>query len=155
MAILVTTLCERADDHGGRRRPTATLWPLYLVEVDQMVAKGVRAMYIRSSIMSHITFKMCQFVLKIYFRDYQYDFDLDMLCYGLVMVYFNLLILHIKIYVRLITFSDDFSCLRIYISDYPGIFLYFLHVQDSIMIRFHTEEHIRRIRIFSCFSSFR
>jgi hypothetical protein len=27
MAILVTTLCERADNHGGRRRPTATLWP--------------------------------------------------------------------------------------------------------------------------------
>jgi hypothetical protein len=27
MAILVTTLCERADDHGGRHRPTATLWP--------------------------------------------------------------------------------------------------------------------------------
>jgi hypothetical protein len=55
--------------------------------------------YIRSSIMSHITFKMCQFVLNIYLRDYHYDFDLDMLCYGLVMVYFNLLILHIKIYV--------------------------------------------------------
>ena len=45
MAILVTTLCERADDHGGRHRPTAAVWPLYLVEVDQMVAKGVRAMY--------------------------------------------------------------------------------------------------------------
>ena len=27
MAILVTTLCERADDHGGRRRPTSALWP--------------------------------------------------------------------------------------------------------------------------------
>jgi hypothetical protein len=27
MAILVTMLCEHADDHGGRRRPTATLWP--------------------------------------------------------------------------------------------------------------------------------
>jgi hypothetical protein len=27
MAILVTTLCERADNHGGRRRPTAALWP--------------------------------------------------------------------------------------------------------------------------------
>ncbi len=27
MAILVTTLCERADNHGGRRRPAATLWP--------------------------------------------------------------------------------------------------------------------------------
>ncbi len=27
MAILGTTLCERADDHGGRRRPTSALWP--------------------------------------------------------------------------------------------------------------------------------
>ena len=45
MAVLVTMLCERADDHGGRHRPTAAVRPLYLVEVDQMVAKGVRAMY--------------------------------------------------------------------------------------------------------------
>ena len=27
MAILVTTFCERANNHGGRRRPTAALWP--------------------------------------------------------------------------------------------------------------------------------
>jgi hypothetical protein len=27
MAILVTMLCERTDDHGGCRRPTAALWP--------------------------------------------------------------------------------------------------------------------------------
>ncbi len=27
MAFLVTMLCEHADDHGGRRRPTAALWP--------------------------------------------------------------------------------------------------------------------------------
>ncbi len=27
MAILVTTLCERANDDGGRRRPTSALWP--------------------------------------------------------------------------------------------------------------------------------
>jgi hypothetical protein len=27
MAILVTTLCERPDDHGGRRRLSAALWP--------------------------------------------------------------------------------------------------------------------------------
>ena len=27
MAILVTTLCERTDGHGDRRRPTAALWP--------------------------------------------------------------------------------------------------------------------------------
>jgi hypothetical protein len=45
MAIIVTTLCERANNHGGHRHPMAALWPLYLVKVDQMVAKGVRAMY--------------------------------------------------------------------------------------------------------------
>ena len=45
MAILVTTLCERAGDHGGSCHPTAALCPLYLVEVDQMVAKSVRAIY--------------------------------------------------------------------------------------------------------------
>ena len=45
MAILATMLCERADDHGGCQCPTAAMWPLYLIEVDQMVAKGVRAMY--------------------------------------------------------------------------------------------------------------
>ena len=27
MAILVTTLCERADKHDGSRRPTAVMWP--------------------------------------------------------------------------------------------------------------------------------
>jgi hypothetical protein len=27
MAILVTTLCELANNHGGRRRPTSALWP--------------------------------------------------------------------------------------------------------------------------------
>jgi hypothetical protein len=27
MAILVMALCERVDDHGGRRRLTAALWP--------------------------------------------------------------------------------------------------------------------------------
>ncbi len=27
MAILVATLYEHANDHGGRRRPTAALWP--------------------------------------------------------------------------------------------------------------------------------
>ena len=29
--------------------------------------------------MSHITFKMCQFVLIIYLRDYLYDIDLDII----------------------------------------------------------------------------
>ena len=32
---------------------------------------------IRSNTMSHITFKMCQFVLIIHVREYHYDFDLD------------------------------------------------------------------------------
>ena len=27
MAILVTTLCERADKHDGSRRPTTAMWP--------------------------------------------------------------------------------------------------------------------------------
>ena len=27
MAILIMKIGERADDHGGRRRPTAALWP--------------------------------------------------------------------------------------------------------------------------------
>jgi hypothetical protein len=43
---------------------------------------------IRSSIMSHIAFRMCPFVLIIYLRDYQYDFDLDIVvlwsCYGVL-----------------------------------------------------------------------
>jgi hypothetical protein len=38
--------------------------------------------------MSHITFKMCSFVLIIYLRDYHYDFDLDIVvlwsCYGVL-----------------------------------------------------------------------
>jgi hypothetical protein len=38
--------------------------------------------------MSHITLKMCQFVLKLYLRDYHYDFDLDIVvlwsCYGVL-----------------------------------------------------------------------
>ena len=44
--------------------------------------------YIRSSIMSHITFIMCQFVLIVHLRDYHYDFDLDIVvlwsCYGVL-----------------------------------------------------------------------
>jgi hypothetical protein len=35
------------------------------------------AWHIRSSIMSHITFIMCQFVLIVHLRDYHFDFDLD------------------------------------------------------------------------------
>jgi hypothetical protein len=29
MAVLMTKICERADDHGGCRRPKAALWPHY------------------------------------------------------------------------------------------------------------------------------
>ena len=43
---------------------------------------------IRSNTMSHITLKMCQFVLIIHLRDYHYDFDLDIVivwsCYGVL-----------------------------------------------------------------------
>ena len=57
---------------------------------------------------------------------------------SLVMVFFYFLIPHIKIYVRVIIFLDDsyvrrhqshLDCIiRIYISDYPGIFSHFRHV---------------------------
>jgi len=45
----------------------------------QILASALAGAYnvIRSSIMSHITFKMCQFVLIIYLRDYHYYFHLD------------------------------------------------------------------------------
>ncbi len=40
--------------------------------------------------MSHITYKMCQFVLIIHLRDYHYDFDLDIVvewsCYGVLLL---------------------------------------------------------------------
>ena len=65
---------------------------------------------IRSSIMSHITLKMCQFVLIIYLRDYHYYFHLDIVVLWSFYGVLRLTYLHIKIYVRLITFSDDFSC---------------------------------------------
>ena len=35
MAILVTTLCERAGDHGGRRSPTAAFDSLYCAQMAQ------------------------------------------------------------------------------------------------------------------------
>ena len=41
-----------------------------------------------SSTMSHITFKMCQFILIIHLRDYHYYFGLDIVvvwsCYGVL-----------------------------------------------------------------------
>jgi len=37
--------------------------------------------YIRSNTMSHITFKMCQFVLIIHLKEYHYDFES---CYGVL-----------------------------------------------------------------------
>jgi hypothetical protein len=52
------------------------------------VTKRAMATVIRSSIMSHITFIMCQFVLIVHLRDYHFDFDLDIVvlwsCYGVL-----------------------------------------------------------------------
>ena len=39
--------------------------------------KATLLLRLGEQIMSHITFKMCQFVLIIYLRDYHYDFYLD------------------------------------------------------------------------------
>jgi hypothetical protein len=51
-------------------------------------ANNIRLGFIRSSVMSHITFIMCQFVLIVHLRDYHYDFDLDIVvllsCYGVL-----------------------------------------------------------------------
>jgi hypothetical protein len=44
---------------------------------EKNTANNLTVLNIRSSIMSHITFQMCQFVLIIYLRDYHYYFDLD------------------------------------------------------------------------------
>ena len=102
--------------------------------------------FIRSSIMSHITFKICPFVLIICLRDYQYDFDLDS-C-GMVLLWCSSTYLY---YIS--KFMSDWSLfrttshvprhqshydciIRIDISDYPGIFSHFPHVLDSITIRF-------------------
>jgi len=39
--------------------------------------KATLLLHLGEQIMSHITFKMCQFVLIIYLRDYHNDFYLD------------------------------------------------------------------------------
>ena len=56
--------------------------------LDEAIRINIGLANIRSSIMSHITFKICPFVLIIYLRDYQYDFDLDIVvlwsCYGVL-----------------------------------------------------------------------
>ena len=67
-SILLLALTDRQTDRG----------------TNTLASRGL----IRSSIMSHITLKMCQFVLKLYLRDYHYDFDLDIVvlwsCYGVL-----------------------------------------------------------------------
>jgi hypothetical protein len=70
-SMLANFVMPQCRDRGamaamGRRRPP---WS----GVDFPLASA----YIRSNTMSHITFKMRQFVLIIYLREYHYDFDLD------------------------------------------------------------------------------
>ena len=78
-------------------------------------------------------------------------------CYGLVMVFFDLLLLHIKFYVRLITFLDNFSCpktpvpLGLYYQNlYIGISRYFSAFSPcfKIVLRFDSlcSEQLRRLK---------
>ena len=102
---------------------------------------------IRSSIMSHITYQMCQFILIIYLRDYHYDFDLDIVvlwsCYGVLRLtyttyqnlcptdlFFGQLLMSQNICPTWIVLLE--STYRII----QGFFRIFPMSQDSIMIRF-------------------
>jgi len=51
--------------------PCSTKW------VAGWLRRGDGLWHIRSNTMSHITFKMCQFVLIIHLREYHYNFNLD------------------------------------------------------------------------------
>jgi hypothetical protein len=136
-------------------------------------------MSIRSNTMSHITFKMCKFVLIIHLRNYHYDFDLDLVYvwswYGVLqltyMTYQNSCPID-HFFGRLLMSQDISPTLIVLLVSIYRIFHVFVRIlpmsQDSIMIMsvfdhfmfsilsiFLSEEHIPRIRIFSCFSSFR
>jgi hypothetical protein len=135
--------------------------------------------HIRSNTMSHITFKMCKFVLIIHLRNYHYDFDLDLVYvwsrYGVLqltyMTYQNSCPID-HFFGRLLMSQDISPTLIVLLVSIYRIFHVFVRIlpmsQDSIMIMsvfdhfmfsilsiFLSEEHIPRIRIFSCFSSFR
>jgi hypothetical protein len=135
--------------------------------------------FIRSNTMSHITFKMCKFVLIIHLRNYHYDFYLDLVYvwsrYGVLqltyMTYQNSCPID-HFFGRLLMSQDISPTLIVLLVSIYRIFHVFVRIlpmsQDSIMIMsvfdhfmfsilsiFLSEEHIPRIRIFSCFSSFR
>ena len=123
---------------NGMAIETASKVGKFCIVVLLNVALAVAGAIIRSSIMSHITFKMCQFVLIIYLRDYHYDFDLDIVvlwsCYGVLRLtyttYQNLC--PTDHFFGQLLMSQDTSptwiVLLEYISDYPGIFSHFPHV---------------------------
>jgi hypothetical protein len=142
----------------------------------------VTTVTIRSSIMSHITFEMCQFVLIIYLRDYHYDFDLDIV---VVWSWYGVLRLTYTTYQNLcptdhffgrLLMSQDISPTWIVLleSIYRIIHVFFRIFPMSkivlwfdflcpffILLNFRNYLfscpilHIPRNRIFLCFSSFR
>jgi len=65
------------DRAGIKTCENVTTCAITHIEVEGILVAFVTCNIIRSSIMSHITFKMCQFELIIYLRDYHYDFYLD------------------------------------------------------------------------------
>ena len=113
--------------------------------------------YIRSSIMSHITFIMCQFVLIVHLRDYHYVFDLDIVvlwsCYGVLrltyITYQNLC--PTDHFFGQLLMSQDTSPTWIVllesISDYPGVFFAFSPC-FKIVLRFDSlcSEQLKRLK---------
>ena len=95
---------------------------------------------IRSNTMSHITFKMCQFVLIVHLRDYHYDVMVLLWCSLTYFYYISKLLSDWSLFrttSHVPRHQSHLDCIiRIYISDYPGIFSHFPHVLDSITIRF-------------------
>ena len=97
-------------------------------------------MVIRSNTMSHITLKMCQFVLIVHLRDCHYDVMVLLWCSSTYLYYISKFMSDWSLF-RTTSHNprhqSHLDCIiRIDISDYPGIFSHFPHVLDSITIRF-------------------
>jgi hypothetical protein len=95
---------------------------------------------IRSNTMSHITLKMCQFVLIVHLRDYHNNVMVLLWCSSTYLYYISKFMSDWSLF-RTTSHNprhqSHLDCIiRIDISDYPGIFSHFPHVLDSITIRF-------------------
>jgi hypothetical protein len=153
-----------------------------LTMIDSAFSSSKLWSYIRSSIMSHITFIMCQFVLIVHLRDFHFDFDLDIVvlwsCYGVLRLtyttYQNLCATH-HFFGQLLMSQDTSPTWIVLLESIYWIIQVLVCIfpmfQDGIMSRFPmsvsdlfkfpqlpiflSDVHIPTIRIFSCFSSFR